>query len=656
MVGSLTLGMMACSGQRAQVAPSATTPQAASVVTTPNEADIPKPVPGSFGLAGQARPDISRFLQVRIAGAPVLSPDGRMLAFRTDISGKPQLWTMATEGGSGWPTQLTFGQSVVFHDWSPTGEWIIYGSDNDGNERVGFYLITPDGNRERELLPPSDAFRLFGGFSPDGKQIAYTIAEGEGFGIRVVDVATGVEREVLRTKSGTYVTAWRPDGAALVLSEVRGEDGNNVYLLTLDNGNVEELFRPEEGARFADVAWRPDSGGFYVASDMDRDFSGLAFYDSGNARLNWIDTPDKDVDRVSLSTDGRYLAWTTNESGSSVLHVRDLKGDRDLTVPEDLPSLIYQMRWAENKAMLAIGGTGPEVPGDIWVWDIESGAGQAVRATTSATAGLNMAEMVTPKHYAFEARDGVTLYGFLYLPRNAAKPGSKPPVLLSVHGGPTAQARPRFNAVHQYLLARGIAVFDFNFRGSTGYGKTFARLDNKRLRPNAVLDLADAIAWLGKQGWVDTERAAIMGGSYGGYLTNAALVTFPEMFRCGVSFVGVSNWITALEGASPQLKATDREEYGDIDDPDDRAFFREISPLTHVDNIRSPIMVIHGANDPRDPVGESDQFVQAIRENGGEVEYLRFPDEGHGVRKLPNRIITYRRVASFLENHLGLKE
>ncbi|HKB15788.1 MAG TPA: prolyl oligopeptidase family serine peptidase, partial [Planctomycetota bacterium] len=160
--------------------------------------------------------------------------------------------------------------------------------------------------------------------------------------------------------------------------------------------------------------------------------------------------------------------------------------------------------------------------------------------------------------------------------------------------------------------------------------------------------------FLEQDGRVDAKRAAVMGGSYGGYLTYAALTQLPTLFKSGVSFVGVSNWVTALEGASPTLKASDRLEYGNIDDPADREFFRQLSPITHVKNVRAPLMVIHGANDPRDPPTESDQFVRAIRENGGEVEYLRYPDEGHGIRKLPNRAIAYRRIAAFLERTLGV--
>jgi dipeptidyl aminopeptidase/acylaminoacyl peptidase len=266
-----------------------------------------------------------------------------------------------------------------------------------------------------------------------------------------------------------------------------------------------------------------------------------------------------------------------------------------------------------------------------------------------------MSEMVVPAHHSFPAADGILVHGLLYRPTRL-RAGAGVPVVVSVHGGPTAQATPRFNGPHQYLLARGIAVFDFNYRGSTGYGKTFARLNDRRLREHELADLRAAVAWLQQQEQIDGARVAIMGESYGGYLTMAALARLPDLFASGVAFVGVANWLTALEGALPQLKASDRVEYGDIDNLADREFFRQISPLAHVGNVRAPAMIIHGANDPRDPVTESDQFVRAIREHGGTVEYLRFPDEGHTIRKLSNRIIAYRRIAAFLEKTLGVSQ
>ena len=617
----------------------------------PDPGDVPKPASVAVGLAGSTEPDIVRYLNVRAAGAPSLSPDGTRVAFRTSTTGSPQIWVAPAAGGPA--EQITFGEPISEHAWSPSGEWIFYGCDRGGNEREGFYLISPDGTRERELLPPSEDFRIFGGFSPDGKKIAYSTTGRTpvDFDIRLLDLASGSDKLVHQGKGGLYVVSWRPDGGALILSETRGEDGNDVHLLDLATGKLETIFKPQESAAYGSFDWKPDGSGFYLTTNQDRDFEALCFYDVAKKTLTVLEHPDRDVDSSELSKDGKLLAWITNENGYAALHVRNLETGAEIPVP-DLPRGTHGATWARGAPVLAITTNGPGTPGDIWVFDARTG--KTARSTQSSLAGLDPSTFVSPEAIDFPARDGVTLHGLLYLPID--KKIAKPPVVLAVHGGPTGQARPSFNASVQYLLARGIAVFDLNFRGSVGYGKKFARLDNQRLRPNAVRDMADAIEFLRKDGRVDASRAAVMGGSYGGYMTYAALTQLPELFKGGVSMVGVSNWVTALEGASPALKASDRIEYGNIDDPEDRKFFLEISPITHIKNIRAPIMVVHGANDPRDPVTESDQFVRAVRELGGRAEYLRFPDEGHGVRKLSNRIAMSRRVAEFLESILEVKK
>ncbi len=613
--------------------------------------DTPSPVAGESTLAGEDPPDITRFLKVRRAGAPSLSPEGTRVAYSTGVTGVPQVWVVGAEGGV--PRQLTFGEPITFHAWSPAGDWIAYGADRGGNEREGFTLITTDGTRERELLAPSDAFRSFGGFSPDGGRIAYTTTERNGvdFDVHVLDLETGADARVLAGRMGLHVAAWRPDGGALLLSETRGEDANDVHLLDLETGALETLFEPEVPAAYSSFAWRPDGSGFYMACDQDREFAGLAYFDVAAGELEWRAAPERDVEGVSLSSDGAWLVHSENDGGSSLLSVVNTRDGSVLDAPASLPRGILRARFGHGSNVLTVTASGPGIPGDIWTWNVESGA--VHRATQSASAGLDMAAMVSPEHVDFPARDDVMLHGLLYMPRPGSWEGGPPPVVLAVHGGPTGQVRPRFRAEHQYLMARGIAVFDLNFRGSTGYGKTFARLDNGRLRPNAVLDMADAVAWLRQDGRVDASRAAVMGGSYGGYLTFAALTDLPGLFKGGVSFVGVSDWVRALEEASPDLKASDRLEYGDIDDPEDRAFFKELSPITRVHQVTEPIMVLHGANDPRDPVTESDRFVAAVRAQGGEAEYMRFPDEGHGIRKLANRITAYRRVAAFLERILA---
>jgi dipeptidyl aminopeptidase/acylaminoacyl peptidase len=650
---------------------------------TPAPEDVPQPVAGDLGLAGARCPDIARYLNVRSASAPSLSPDGARVAYTTSVTGHAQIWVADARAGSA-PRQITFGEPVTFHEWSPDGEWIAYGVDRAGNEREGFYLISPDGAREIELLPPSQAFRAWGGFSRDGQYVAFAATDpgGDDFHIHTLNLKAEELRplRVYSGRGGNYVAAWRPDRTGLLISRTRGEDANDVLYLDMAKDEAVTLFEPQTAARYDSFAWTPDSRGFYMASDQDRDFAGLAFYDITTRQLTWVETPERDVEQVALSSDGRWLAWTENDQGFSTLRLRDLHSGSGLPRRLDastagLPQgVVGSLVWAADAPRLAIRLSAPQVPGDIWVFDgsrpqargasgraagrrvpdsLDDLRGRLTRVTDSALAGLAPAKFVAPRAVSFKSHDGETVHGLLYLPAGA-NAQTRAPVVLAVHGGPTGQARPSFNPVHQYLLARGYAVLDFNFRGSTGYGKRFARLDNGRLRPNAVKDMAAAADWLKAAGHpVDGAKVAVMGGSYGGYMTFAALAQLPEKFAAGVSFVGVSNWVTALEGASPALKASDRVEYGNIDDPADREFFKQLSPLTHVAAVRAPLLVSHGANDPRDPITESDQFVRAIRERGGEVEYLRFPDEGHGIRKLSNRVIAYRRVARFLARTLG---
>jgi dipeptidyl aminopeptidase/acylaminoacyl peptidase len=621
--------------------------------TTPAPQDIPTPIGGEIGLAGARCPDISRYLNVRSATAPSLSPDGTMLAYSTGTTGTPQLWVVASGGGA--PRQITFGEPVTFHDWSPTSDWIAYGVDRGGNEREGYYLISADGRRERELLPPSDSFRQWGGWSRDGTRIAFAAsAPGSAdFDVYTLEVAgTKPPVKALPGRGGNFVAAWRPDGRGILLRRPRGEDSNDLLYLDLASGKVEALLAPAEPSAHRWVSWKPDGSGFYLVTDHERDLAGVAFYDMTRRSLQWIATPAGEVEAVDLSADGRYLVWSVNTGGFSQLHLTDTDVAGERPIKLDLPAgVLGSIEWAPAGPRMAITLSAPDVPSDIWTFDAENET--VTRATESSLAGLDSGTFIVPETVSFRSHDGETIFGLMYVPLSATK-DRRAPVVLAVHGGPNAQARPRFNAVHQYLLARGYAVLDLNFRGSTGFGKRFARLDDQRLRPNAVKDMGSAVDWMaGSNHPIDPTRVAVMGGSYGGFMAFAALTQLPDRFRAGVGFVGVSNLVTALAGASPQLKASDRIEYGNIDDPEDREFLRELSPLTHIANVRAPLMVLHGANDPRDPVTEADQMVRAIRERGGDVEYLRFPDEGHGIRRLSNRIIAFRRVAAFLERTLG---
>jgi dipeptidyl aminopeptidase/acylaminoacyl peptidase len=608
--------------------------------------DVVKAEPVSLAPSTDGKPDIARFLLVRTPRSPMPLARGEGIAFISDVTGVPQLWAMP-EGG-GFPQQLTYGSGVDWADAAPGGG-ILYGADTDGDERVGMFHIDAAGVTERTVVAKAPAFRNFGAWDKAGARFVYASTERNGRDFDVwVATLDGATRRVLEANGTSYYPqAWQPGGNLVVLTEPRGEMAD-VHLLDVSTGTRTTLFKPKEAAHHLGFQWTPDGRGFYFAHDQGRDHHVIAFYDVAAKKLTTVAEPARDVLGVRLSDDGRFLTWTENDTGFDRLRVRDLSTGKDVAAPQLPAGSINDAAPVPGTSRFLVWLNSSKTAGEVWDWDPASGA--VKRLIAADTPGLDLARMVEPEPVAFPARDGAPLTGLLYLPQGVAKP----PVYINVHGGPSAHASAGFNAFIQYLVARGIAVLDFNYRGSTGQGKRFASLNDREKKVDEVGDLADAVGWLRKSGRVDGARIAVGGGSYGGYLTNQALGTYPSMFIAGVSIVGVSDWVSALEGASPALKASDKLEFGDISDPKVRAFFAKLSPINNVAKIKTPLMVLHGANDPRDPVAESDRLVAGVRANGGTVTYLRFPDEGHGIAKLANRVHAYRRIAAFLEERFGM--
>ncbi len=574
------------------------------------------------------QPDIRRYLQIRGASSPAWLDGGDRLAFVTAITGLPQLWAVAADGG--WPDQLTFEAERVTavlanHD----GSRLAFERDRGGNERSGLHLAEPD----RPVTHDPDAIHRLGAFAPDGDRLAFchTGRNGVDFDVAVTDLVTGTRRELARIGGWCQVRDWGPAG--ILVARARTPFDHDLFLVDPQTGAVRPLTRHTGEVQYGSACLL-DDGSVLCACDAGSEFARLALIDD-DGPPTFLTPDDADVDEVAVHEARR--AWVVNDAGWGRLVV---DGEPVEELPEGIPT---GLAFSPDGGRLAFALVRPDEPADVWVLHLE-GTGPprrpAARVTRSSRAGLPVDALRAPELRHVTSFDGLDVPFLLYGPAEA-------PTLLWVHGGPESQERPALNPVIQYFRARGLTVAAPNVRGSTGYGRTYHHLDDVERRLDAVSDLAVLARSLGAERGVPV---GVMGGSYGGYMTLAAVTEHPTLWRAAVDVVGIANFVTFLERTGAYRRALREAEYGSLEH--DRALLERLSPLRKVDDVRAPLLVIHGANDPRVPVEEAEQIVAAVRARGGVVEYLRYEDEGHGIVRLPNRNDANTRVAAFLERHL----
>ncbi|GGW76234.1 S9 family peptidase [Alteromonas halophila] len=611
----------------------------------------PENITFDVGLAGTSPPQIGRLIVADSQGAAYtkLSSDGEYIAYVSTVTGKRQLWLRALNGGQS--KQLTFGSGVTgYFYWAPLGHQILYAADNNGNEQESYFLLDVDTFSEREVLPAvAGGFRIFGGFI-DNHTIIYASTERNklDFDLYIADLVSGVTEMICKGRMGLSVASVSPNGKWALVVERVGADADNLYLFDISKRHLSTLFKPERRANHASggFAWTRDSKGFYFASNLNQEYRNIAFYDLKSG-MRWVAQGDHEMEGVNLCADAQYLVWTNNLDGYSKLQVKNLRGDSAPSLPE-MPEGVKRVDCATTAGKAAIATNGWNDPGSVYRWDFATHSASPV--FTASLAGVPESSLVAPKSIRIRARDDVMLQGLLYLPR--VKSASPPPAVFRVHGGPTEQSRPVFDAMTQYLVNQGIAVFRPNVRGSTGFGHTFVTLDDRENRLDSIRDLIDMHAYLGEEEIIDAANVAVAGGSYGGYAVNAALANFPGYFAAGVARFGVSDWVTALQVASPSLKAADIIEYGDISKPEWLAYYQQYSPIRQADNINVPVLYSHGVMDPRVDIAETEVMVKTLRKNGVEAPFIRMPNEGHGWRKLENQMFYAQQEAAFLKRVL----
>jgi dipeptidyl aminopeptidase/acylaminoacyl peptidase len=593
--------------------------------------------------------DIATYLGVRSAIGPSARADGRRLAFVSDHSGVGQGWAMDLPAGA--PTRFTDHEDKVgFVDYAPVGDSLIYGMDRGGDERIQFHVIERPGAPPKALTRRPEVIHIWGGWSADARRIAYgSNLRNQGFfDVYVQDIGSGEERRVFEGSGHFAPVAWSPDGRHLAVIEMRGSLDIDLHLLDIETGRLERLLVPKDEARSQSIRFSRDGKSLFLATDLDRDNLGCARLDLATRRLDWLHAPHWDVEVVRPSRDNARLAHVTNIEGFGNLAIRDLASGKDLRIELPGPGTVPEVTWLPDGAGIVFTLNGACRTPDLYRADAATGA--VTRLTTSDTRGLAVGDFVEPELIRYPTFDGRQIPAFFFPPKTP-RPASGWPTVMFVHGGPESQYLPNFRTEVQFIIARGYAVLATNVRGSSGYGRAYLGLDDVRKRLDSVADLAHAHRWLTQHKDIDGRRIAVMGGSYGGYMTLAAITQYPDLWAAGIDFYGICNWLTMLANTGPWRRKQRAKEYGDPER--DRDFLIEISPLTKVGDIKCPLLVAQGLTDPRVPPSESEQIVKAVSARNVPCEYVTFPDEGHGFVKLKNRLKVYGAVADFLDRFVG---
>jgi len=593
---------------------------------------------------------LTRYQQSRGATFLDWQADGSML-IGTRFGDSEQLHRVAAPLGM--REQLTFYADPI--EWAraaKSGPGFVFLKDQAGDENAQVYYQA--GNGLARALTHGDFIHGSTVWAHDGKRVAFygNDRDSISYDVYVADaVAGGAPQLLVGGHDDTwYPLDWSADDSKLLVWKYISISESYLYLADVATGSLTPLEDKPQKAGIRMARFAPGGRGVYVLTDEDGEFSQLKYKDPVSHENRSI-TPDSgwDVEDFDVSADGRYIAYTLNEDGRSRLVILDTQTKQRLT-PAGLPEgRIGNPRFDPTGRRLAMSLDGATAPRDVYVYDVVQG--NFTRWTKSEAGPIDLSTLVSPQLVRYPTWDRLggrarLLSAYVYRPKSAAPC----PVAIVIHGGPESQFRPEWDPFVQFLVNElGYAVVAPNVRGSSGYGKSFLALDNGVLREDAVRDIGSLLVWIGVQPGFDRERVAVMGGSYGGYMVLASLVSYGERLRGGIDLVGISNFVTFLRNTSAYRRDLRRAEYGDERIEAMRIFLDRISPLTNAARIRKPLLVVAGLNDPRVPASESDQLVWQVRSNGGEVWYLIAKDEGHGFRKKSNVDEYLLTAASFLQ-------
>ncbi|HEY0554407.1 MAG TPA: alpha/beta fold hydrolase [Thermoanaerobaculia bacterium] len=597
---------------------------------------------------------IDQFLANTSYGGASFSPDGRKLLVGSNQTGVFNAFSIAVDGGK--PVQLTDSKvsAIQAIGYFPHDERFLYTSDQGGNEKDHLYVQSPDG-KVRDLTPGDNLKADFNGWAPDGKSFFLITNERDPAAFDFYEMAVdGYERKLLYKNEGGYIGGTvSPDRRYVALNKAFTNAAADIDLLDRTTGKITPLVSHQEaGVEVANGVqdFSPDSKSLYYTTDKGSQFAYLMRYDLATGKSAEVLSPRPrwDVQGAGFSRDGRWFNVAINNDAKTELRIFEAAGMKPVKLPA-IQADITGINFQPHGSLMAFYAESAG-PRDLYVSDLKTGK---VRQLTHAlNPAIDPKDLVTPQVVRFKSFDGTEIPGILYHPW-AASPTAKVPGLVLVHGGPGGQSRLGYSGMTQYLVNHGYAVFAINNRGSSGYGKAFFAMDDRK---HGEGDLDDCVAtkkMFAATGWVDPGKIGIIGGSYGGYMVLAALAFRPTEFAAGVDLFGVSNWLRTLESIPAWWGAERDALYKELGDPrTDAEYLKKISPLFHADQIERPLIVLQGENDPRVLKAESEEIVDAVKKKGVPVEFLLFPNEGHGFARKETQEKAYAATLKFLDQYL----
>ena len=579
------------------------------------------------------------------------SPDATKLLVSSNTSGIWNAYTISTLGAPPAPLTQSTTNSIFALSYFPTDERIVYASDEGGNELTHIYVREPNGT-VTDVTPGKKLKASFLGWASNDSSFFVSTNERDPRFFDIYQISTnGLKRTLFyQNTEGLNLGPISRDARYVALVKSRTTSDADIYLYDRVAASTKNI-TPHSGlVSNAPADFSPDNSKLLFVSDSGREFASLRSYDLASGAKATVYEQKWDVMGANYSKGGRYLTVYVNEDAKFAARLLDASTLQPVQLGGMPDGLVRGVSVSRNDSAFAFYASDGSVPDEIYVGAIAGTSPN--RLTNALNPSIRREDLVVPKVVRFKSYDSLEVPGLLYKPHQAA-PDAKAPALVMVHGGPGGQAQVGYFALTQALVNHGYVVFDINNRGSSGYGKTFFAMDDKK---HGEADLGDVVAskrMLAETGYVDTTKIGIIGGSYGGYMVLAALTLAPDAFKVGVDLFGISNWVRTLESIPPWWASFRDALYAELGDPKaDSARLRRISPLFNADKIKVPLMVLQGANDPRVLKVESDEIVAAAQKNGVPVEYVIFPDEGHGFVKKPNEIKGYTAVLAFVDKYL----